>query len=219
MQREINGNYYEAPILGYGMIPGRIFIDINIGKLHFGLGKLLFRLLPIGNMDSIKGDITVKAGDEWFLTLGVYHKSNEESFFISIEADSPSFKIVELERDSKIEYLSVAFNNFKGFYAGIKILAFGFSYARNVETLITTTRGSIIDFASGGHLKGNINVIRPDGKQFINKNKKLASYHYYGNQTGSWEFSSSGFGFPRKHMISLFYIDADPHIHLDDWNE
>ena len=62
MRREINGNFYDAPILGYGMIPGNIFIDINLGKFHVGFGKLLFKILPIGNTDGIKGNILVALG-------------------------------------------------------------------------------------------------------------------------------------------------------------
>jgi hypothetical protein len=217
MKREIDGKFYETPILGYGMIPSNIFIDINLGKFHFGLGKLLFKILPIGNTDSIKGNIEVKSGTEWYLTLGVYHRSLDENFFISVESEKPSFKVIELDRSNKIEYLSAANNDFSGFYAGIKIFSFGISYARNIAKTIITTKGSIIEFSSGGHLRGNIKVYGPDGNQFTNHNAKLANFHYFGNQTGSWKFSSSGFGIPRKHMVSLFYIDADPHIQLDDW--
>ena len=217
MKREINGKFYDAPILGYGMIPGNIFIDINLGKFHVGFGKLLFKILPIGNTDGIKGNIEVKSGAEWYLTLGVYHKSRDETFFISIESEKPCFEVIKFDRSNKIEYLSAAYNDFSGFYTGIKIFSFGISYARNIAKTITTTKGSIIEFSSSGHLKGNINVYAPDGNQFTNNNAKLASFHYFGNQTGTWKFSSSGFGFPRKHMVSLFYIDADPHIQLDDW--
>jgi hypothetical protein len=217
MKREIDGKLYEAPIIGHGFIPEKILIDINFGKFHFGLGKLLFKILPIGNSDSIKGNIEVKSETEWYLTVGVYHKSLDETFFISIESEKPCFEVIELDRNNNIEYLSVWHGDFTGFYAGIKILSFGISYARNIAKTITTTKGSIISVSSIGHIKGYIKVVGPDGKQFINNNAKLASFQYYGNQTGTWKFISSGFGFPWKHGISLFYIDADPHIQLDDW--
>ncbi len=218
MEREVEGKFYETPILGYSMIPSGILMDLNLGKLRFSIGKLLFKILPIGNVDSIKGEVEVNNGTEWFLTLGVYHKGIDEKFYISLESEKKCLEIIKLDRDNRIEYLSAVNGDFSGLYLGLKILSRGFSRAKNLKTTITTTKGSVISFCSVGHISGRIEVIGPDGKIYNKNTRKLASFQYYGNQTGTWKLSSSGFGFPWKHIVSLFYIDVDPHFYLSDWD-
>ena len=219
MKREINGKFYEAPIIGHSMIPSGILLDINFNKFHISVGKLLFKLLPIGNIDNIKGCVEVKAGTEWFLTIGVYHKRINEKFYINLESEEQSFEVIDLERDNKIEYFNSVNGDFQGFYCGIKLLSHGCSYSKNLEKTITCTRGSIILFSSIGHIKGEINVEGPDGRTYNKNTRKLASFQYYGNQTGTWKFQSSGLGFGWKHIVSLFYIDVDPHFYLSDWDK
>ena len=218
MKRKMGGKNYEAPIIGHSIIPSGILLDINFGKLHMSVGKLLFKLLPIGNIDSIKGTADVTAGTEWFLTVGIYHQSDEETFYISLKSEEECFEIINLDRSNRIEYLTSIQNEFSGFYCGIKFLSHGFSYARNLMKTITTKKGSIIRFSSVGHLKGQINVESPDGKSYMKDTRKLASFQYIGNLTGEWKLSSSGFGFPWKHIVSIFYIDVDPHFYLSNWD-
>jgi hypothetical protein len=217
MKRKIDGRFYEAPIIGHSIIPSGIILDINLNKIHLSIGKLLFRILPIGNIDSIKGDVEVKAGTEWFLTLGVLHSIVDETFYISLNTENKCFEVIQLDRSSNIGYLTSVHNDFSGFYFGIKILSRGISFAKDISKKIITKNGSIIRFSSTGHLKGNIEVVDPEGKKYNKNTGKLASFQYYGNNTGEWIFSSSGIGFPWKHVISLFYIDVDPHYNLIDF--
>ncbi len=217
MKRKIDGKFYEAPIIGQSMIPLGILLDINLFKLHFSIGKLLFKILPIGNKDKIKGSIKVQEATEWYLTMCVYHKTDEEIFYINLKSEIPSFEIIDLNRDSKIEYLNSASGDFEGLYFGVKIISHGFSYSKNLEKSITTTRGTVIIFNSIGHFNGKINIIDPKENVFSKNSRQYANLQYYGNQTGKWKFSSSGIGIGRKHMVSLFYMDVDPHFDLIDF--
>ena len=218
MEREVEGKFYETPLLGYSMIPSGILMDLNLGNLRISIGKLFFKILPIGNIDSISGEVEVINGSEWFLTLGVYHKSIDEIFYINLESKKKCLEIIKLDRDNKIEYMSAVNGDFSGLYLGLKILSRGCSRAKNLKTTITTTKGSVISFSSVGHIFGHIEVIGPDGKIYNKNTRKLANFQYYGNQTGTWKFSSSGLGFGWKHIVSLFYIDVDPHFYLSDWD-
>jgi len=217
MEREFNGKLFETPIMGHSMIPLGILLDINLLKIHISIGQLLFKLLPIGDMDNINGRKTVKAGTEWFLTICVYNSNIDDIFYINLVTDKPSFQVIELDRSNKIEYFNSVNGDFEGFYSGIKILSRGVSYSKNLKKTITTTKGSLIIFTCIGHLNGEINVVNPEGNIFSKNSRHLASFQYYGNQTGTWKFSSSGLGFGRKHIVSLFYIDADPHFYLSDF--
>lgn len=219
MNREIEGKFYDAPIVGYSMVPTGLLMDLNLGRFHISLGKLLFKVLPIGNIDSIRGEVEVNAGTQWFLTMGVYHKSIEEEFFIYIESEEPCIEIIELDRDSKIEYLSAVHGDFSGRYFGLKILSHGFSFTKKLKTEISISKGSIIRFSSAGHILGQIKVIGPNGKIFTKDSRGIAAFQYYGNQTGTWKFSSYGIGFGWKHLVSLFYIDANPYIQINDWDK
>jgi hypothetical protein len=218
MEREVDGKFYETPLLGYSMIPSGILMDLNLGNFRLSIGKLLFKILPIGNIDRISGEVEVSNGTEWFLTLGVYHKSVDEKFYINLESEKNCIEIIELDRDNKIEFLSSVTGDFSGVYLGLKILSRGFSRAKNLKTTITTTKGSVISFSSSGHITGHIEVIEPNGISYNKNTRKLASFQYYGNQTGTWKFSSSGIGFGWKHIVSLFYIDVNPYYYLSDWD-
>jgi hypothetical protein len=219
MKREIKGKLHDAPIIGYSMIPTGLLMDLNIGRLHMSLGRLLFKILPIGNIDSLEGEVEVNNATEWFLTMGIYRRSVEEEFFIYLESEDPCMEIIQLDRGNEIEYLSAVHGDFSGRYFGLKILSRGISLARNLKTEISTSKGSIIYFSSSGHLFGQINVIGPDGRIFNKDTRGLASFQYYGNQTGTWRFSSSGIGFGWKHIVSLFYVDVNPHFNFSDWDK
>jgi len=217
MRRKIDGKFYEAPIIGHSIIPSGIIFDINFNRIHLSIGKLLFKILPVGNIDSIKGNVEVKAGTEWFLTVGVLHRTLDESLYVSLKTENKCFEVIKLDRSSNMGYLTPLHNDFSGFYFGIKIFSHGFSYAKDISKKIITKNGSIIRLSSTGHLKGYIEVKDPDGRKYNKNTGKLASFQYYGNKTGEWEFSSSGVGFPWKHIISLFYMDVDPHFDLIDF--
>jgi hypothetical protein len=205
-------------------VPSPILFDVTIfgHRIAFG-GRLFFKLLNhtryrIGINRELYDDVQVKKGDAWFLTIANFNSKPGEKLTVDFTSlsSSKSMELVQIDRHTNIDFYSALDNDFEGRYMGFKIpfLPFGFSVANNLYKEVITSRGSVVYFCSAGHAKGRIKVAAPNSKVYLNANNKMASFTYCGNLTGSWNFSASGFGFPWKHMVVLFYADVDPRIKM-----
>lgn len=199
--------------------PSGMILDISTKRNHFQIGgRLIYKLLRIGHEKKTSTTFSVSSGDNWYVTIGVYRSIEEEEITLRLKSDKPCMELVPLERHDKIGYFSGWKNEFdSGVYRGFRFLPFlpfGLSFADNFKKTITTTRGGIFSFSSMAHLKALLTVRSPDGKIFTDNRRGIIAFNYAGNLTGNWEFKASGFGFPMKHAVSLFYADVDPHICL-----
>jgi hypothetical protein len=205
-------------------VPSALLLDVTMFRHRIAIGgSIFFRILNhtrfrIGIARELSNDVTVKNGDVWYLTLADTDKSpGEQLIFTCISlSSSASMEIIQLERHSDIGFYSALDNDFEGHYLGFKLpfLPFGVSIASNLHKEVNTLRGSVVYFCSVGHLRGRIRIEAPNNRTYLNANNGMALFTYCGNWTGTWNFSSSGVGFPWKHNVMLFYADVDPHIKL-----
>lgn len=205
-------------------VPSGILFDTTIlgHRITFG-GKFFFKLLEhtryrMGVYTQLYQDAQVKKGEIWYLTLANFKSKPTDMLKIALtsKSSSASMELVQVDRHSNVGFYSALDNDFEGQYMGFKIpfLPFGFSIAKSLHKEIITSRGSVVYFCSVGHAKGRIKVNAPNNKTYLNINDEIALFSYCGNLTGSWNFYASGFGFPWKHAVLLFYADIDPHLKM-----
>jgi hypothetical protein len=205
-------------------IPSAILFDTTIfgHRIAFG-GRVFYKLLNltrfrVGAAMGQYNDVHVQKGDVWYLTMAEANRKPGGILTITVRSlsSSPSIELVQIDRHSNIGFYSALDNDFEGRYMGFKlpILPFGFSVANNLHKEVVTSRGSVIYFCSVGHAKGRMKVEAPNNKTYLNLNNKLALFTYCGNLKGTWNFYTSGVGFPWKHNVMLFYADVDPHLQL-----
>jgi hypothetical protein len=201
-------------------IPTGTLIDLNVlGKRICVGGKLFNKLLMktrfrIGSYSTRTEDSTVKNNTVWYITFAELGNRHQEMLHLKLKAKDDSMELVQLERNGKMDFFSSYTNDFEGRYFGsrfLPLLPFGFSVAKNLKKEITTTDGSIIYFGSVGHFKGKQTVEIGD-EMYTDENSKYSFFAYYGNKTGTWRVTSSGIGFPWKHMVCFLYVDIDPHV-------
>ncbi|MBN1859875.1 MAG: hypothetical protein JW840_00280 [Candidatus Thermoplasmatota archaeon] len=214
--------FEEYPVSFLFYVPSALLFDMTIGghRIAFG-GRIFFRLLShtrcrIGVSQVLSEEVHVKKGEIWYLTIADYSRKPGEVLRVTFQSVhmTSSMELLQTERHSTLGFYSALDNDFDGRYIGVKLpfLPFGFSMTNNLHTEVTTTRGSLLYFSSVGHTKGRLKVEAPGSTVYVNTKKRLALFSYYGNQTGTWNFSASGIGFPWKHMVVLFFVDADPHL-------
>lgn len=212
----------NTTVLSFSYLPTGTIVDTTIFHYRFIFGgKLFHKLLSftrfrIGQAVKLSKNVQVQSGDVWFLTMVELNSKLGEELKVAFRSlmSFSSMELVQLNRSSNLGFFSSLDNDFEGIYMGFKIpfLPFGFSIAHNLHKEVILLKGGLINFASVGHRKGKITVEMPNGKIYTNPNKMVAIFSYCGNQTGTWKFSASGWGFPWKHVVVLFYIDVDPHI-------
>jgi len=205
-------------------VPSALFFDATVLRHRFAFGgRFFFKLLNltrfrIGASLAKYEEVPVKKGDIWFLTIAVFASKPGEVLTIVFRSlsSSLSMELVETERHTNIGFYSALDSDFEGRYVGFKLplLPFGFSRADDLCKEVTTSKGSLLYFCSVGHVKGRLKVEAPNQKFYLNTNDNMAVFSYCGNLTGRWNFSASGFGFPWKHLVFLFYVDVDPHIRM-----
>jgi len=205
-------------------VPSALLFDATVLRRRFAFGgRIFFKLLNltrfrVGVSLEKYEEVAVKKGDIWFLTIAVSASKPGEILTIVFRSlsSSLSMELVEIERHTNIGFYSALDNDFEGRYMGVKLpfLPFGFSRADDLHKEVTTSKGSVLYFCSMGHVKGRLKVEAPNQKVYLNTNNNMAVFSYCGNLTGRWNFSASGFGFPWKHLVFLYYVDVDPHIRM-----
>ena len=183
-------------------------------------GKIRYKLLNFGSEKQNEVSHIVKEGECWYLTLAIYD-SKSEQFEVTFESVNDSMELIELTRHSKLGLYSVwKKGDFSGLYLGrgLMIAPYGISLALDVTKTINLENGVIVFYQNVGQIKGTMEVNTPMGN-YVNRRIPVSEFLYFGNNTGTWEFKTSGIGFPFKQVIFLFYIDIDPHMNMANFSK
>jgi hypothetical protein len=192
------GILFDASILGHRIIIG---------------GRQFMKHIPYGVMQTRNETVNATKGDIWYLTIIVLRKKLETVDFTAL-ASTPCMEVEQTVRGRNLGFFSAWDGDFDGLYVGIKLLPltpFGISFAYIKKKILTQT-GALFEFISAFHRRGGISITVPHGTTITQTGRRLCLYSGFINVSGQWEFTAWGYGFPYKHLVTLFYADVDPHI-------
>jgi hypothetical protein len=206
-------NVFYVPERKYVLITPRI--QISIGK--FWLIKLLNDRegkIRVGSASNDSGHFDVHSGDTWYLTLAVPTSSEKSGYDVTFTSHNNSMEVTQLMRNGNLGFFAANYNQFSGKYYAVKLSILGGMSICNINKEITTQNGSIIDVYVVAHRKGSMIVSRPDNEEKSFNEKAFMHYAFLGNETGKWTFKIKGWSLYYRMLVTLLYIDIDPHVQM-----
>jgi len=196
-------------------VPERKYLIVT-PRLHVSFGKIwLARLFPdkVGVAENNSGHFNVNAGDSWYLTLAVPTSSEKSYFSFNFTSLNNSMEVIQQTRHGNVGLYTPTYNQFSGKYYAIKLSVLGGGSICDVSKEITVKDGSVFYVWAAGHRKGSMMVYLPTGEEKQFDTKRFMSYHYLGNESGTWKVTVKGWSVFFRMLIVLLFLDIDPHCH------